>query len=177
MIAQILQFIAQFWRALVPWYVLDAEQVGFVRRLGVPARDARPGLHLKWPVIECLEAESTAAYPAVLDPQSLTTKDGVEVVIRATVTCSVFDARRYFLNVTDGRTNVQELVGGELAWLVVRRPAKDVLGGRVLTELAQRSCKAARLWGINIEAVSFLDAVAAPTCRVLQNQITSSGQE
>ena len=177
MIAQLLQFLAQFWRALVPWYVLDTEQVGFVRRVGIPRRDARPGIHLKWPVIERLEAESTAEYPAVLDPQSLTTKDGVEVVLRATVTCCVFDARRYFLNVSDGRTNVQELVGSELAWLVARRSAKEVLGGRVLSELAQRSCKAARRWGINIESVSFLDAVAAPSARIWQNQITSTGQE
>lgn len=177
MIAQILQFLAQFWRALVPWYILDQEQVGFIRRLGVPRQDALPGWHYKHPVIERLEAESTAEYPAVLDPQSLTTQDGVEVVIRATVTCSVFDARRYFLNVTDGKTNIQELVGGEVAWLVVRRSAKDVLGHRVLPEITRRSCKAARRWGINIEAVNFLDAVSAPTCRILQNQITSSGQE
>lgn len=177
MITQILQFIAQFWRALVPWYVLDAEKVGFIRRLGVPRHDAKPGLHYKHPLIESLESESMAEYPAVLDPQSLTTHDGVEVVIRATVTCSVFDARKYFMNVTDGRTNVQELVGGELSWLVVRRSAKEVLGHRILPELTRRSCKAARRWGINIEAVAFLDAVAAPTCRVLQNQITSAGQE
>jgi regulator of protease activity HflC (stomatin/prohibitin superfamily) len=177
MLTQVFTFLAQFWRQLLPWYVLNYEQTGFVRRLGVPRRDAQPGMHWKCPLLETLEAESTAEYPAVLDPQSLTTKDGVEVVIRATVTCSVFDARKYFLNVSDGRTNVQELVGGELAWLVVRRSAKDVLGHRILPELTTRSCKAARRWGINIEAVAFLDAVAAPTCRVLQNQITSAGQE
>lgn len=177
MVAQILTFLAQFWRALVPWYVLDQEQVGFIRRLGIPRRDARAGMHWKCPIVERLEAESTAEYSAVLDPQSLTTLDGVEVVIRATATCSVYDARKYFLNVTDGRTNVQDLVGGELGWLVVRRSSKEVLGHRVLPELTRRSCKAARRWGINIEEVKFLDAVAAPTCRVLQNQITSAGQE
>jgi len=177
MLAQLVSFLAQFWRALIWWYVLDAEQVGFIRRFGIPRRDALPGLHWKWPVIEQLEAECTAEYSAVLDPQSLTTKDGVEVVIRATATCHVFDARRYFLNVTDGKSNVQDLVGGELGWLVTRRSSKDVLSHRILTELTQRSCKASRRWGIDIADVKFLDAVAAPTCRVLQNQITSAGQE
>lgn len=177
MLLQIFQFLAQFWRQLLPWYVLDAEQVGFIRHLGVPREDARPGMHYKHPIVETLEAESTAEYSAVVDPQSLTTKDGVEVIVRATVTCSVFDARRYFLNVTDGKSNIQDLVGGELGWLVTRRSAKEVLSHRILPDLVRRSCKAARRWGIHIEDIKLLDAVAAPTCRVLQNQITSTGQE
>jgi regulator of protease activity HflC (stomatin/prohibitin superfamily) len=177
MLAQVFSFLAQFWRMLLPWYVLDSEQVGFVRRLGVPRHDATPGFHLKWPVLDTLEAESTAEYSAVVDPQSLTTSDGVEVIVRATVCCHVFDARRYFLNVTDGKSNIQDLVGGELGWLVTRRSSKDVLTHRILAELTRRSAKAARRWGIHVEDIKLLDAVAAPTCRVLQNQITSSGQE
>jgi regulator of protease activity HflC (stomatin/prohibitin superfamily) len=177
LLSQLFAFIAQFWKQLLPWYVLNAEEVGFIRRNGIPKQDARPGLHYKHPLLETLEAESTAEYNAVLDPQSLTTKDGVDVVIRAAATCHVFDARRYFLNVTDGRTNVQDLVGGELAWLVNRRTAKEVLSGRILAELSGRSCKAARHWGIHIETVKFLDSVAAPSHRLWQTQSTSAGQE
>lgn len=177
MLLQIFQFLAQFWRQLLPWYVLDAEQVGFIRRLGVPHRDAQPGWHYKRPIVESLEAESTAEYSAVVDPQSLTTRDGVEVIVRATVTCWVFDARRYFLNVTDGKSNIQDLIGGELGALVSKRESADVLKHRIIPELTLRCAKATREWGINIESIRFLDAVAAPTCRVLQNQITSSGQE
>lgn len=177
MLSQLLHFIAQFWRQLLPWYVMNAEQVGFVRRLGVPHRPAEPGLHWKRPLVEELEAEDAREYSVVLDPQSLRTKDGVDMVVRAAVTCCVVDAQRYFLNVCDGRTNIQDLVAGELGWLVQRRRSADVLGGVFASELTRRAARNARKWGIHIETVKLIDAVAAASYRVWQNQITSAGQE
>lgn len=177
MITQLLNFIAQFWRALVWWYVLDAEQVGFVRRLGVPAREAEPGLHWKWPVIEMLEAEDGRDYCVVTDPQSLICKDGVAVVVRLTATCSVFDARKYLLEVCDGRSNVQDLLVGELSWLVQRRTSDIVLSGRMIPDLERRAAKVARKWGIRVDAVRVLDASRARSVRVWQSTLTSSGQE
>lgn len=177
MLTQILNFIAQFWRQLLPWYVLDEEQVGFIRRLGVSKGPARPGLHYKHPVIETLEAEDGRIYTCTLDPQSLTSKDGSELVVRAIAQCSVVDAEKYLLNVCDGRTNIQELVAGQLSWLVRRRIAKDVKSGVILTELVKRSAKAARAWGIHIENIELLDCTTAPSYRLWQSTLTSSGQE
>jgi len=176
-LAQLFQFLAQFWRQLLPWYVLDAEQVGFIRRLGQPIRAAEPGMHWKWPAIEVLEAESSCEWTLVCDPQSLTTKDGVEVVVRATVRCYVFDARSYLLNVHDGRQNVQDIVAGEVGWLVPRRQARDVLSGAVMPDLVKRAAKASRPWGIHIETIRFIDAASAPSFRMWSNNITSAGQE
>lgn len=177
MISQILQFFAQFWRQLIFWAVMDSEQVGFVRRVGVPNREMSPGWNWKWPLIETAEIEDAREYTLVLDPQSLRTRDGIDVVVRASVTCQVFDAQKYVLGVYDGRTNVQDLVGGELGTLVQERRSSSVLGGKILPALLHRSRKVARKWGIEIVAVKLLDSARSPSMRLWQNQITSSGQE
>jgi regulator of protease activity HflC (stomatin/prohibitin superfamily) len=176
-LASVFSFLAQFWRQLLFWSVLDAEQVGFVRRLGVPNRTVSPGLVWKWPILESLESEDARDYSMVCDPQSLRTKDGIDVVLRTAVTFNVTDARKYLLNVCDGRANVQDLVSGELGWLVPRRSAKEVLGGTVMAELERRACKKAAKWGLHVSDVKFLDSVAAPSFRLWNNQINSSGQE
>lgn len=177
MISQILNFLAQFWRQLLFWAVLNSEQVGFIRRNGVPHRDMVPGLNWKWPVIEGPETEDGREYCVCTDPQSLICKDGVAVVMRLTATCSVFDARRYLLEVCDGRTNIQDLLVGELSWLVQRRPSSIVLSGRMMGELERRAAKAARKWGIQVDSVRVLDAARARSVRLWQSTLTSSGQE
>lgn len=177
MIAQLFNFLLQFWRQIIPWYVLDAEQVGFIRRLGVPAREAEPGLHAKWPVIEVLEAEDAREYCVVTDPQSLICKDGVAVVVRLTATCNVFDAQRYLLEVCDGRSNVQDLLVGELSWLVQRRTSDIVLSGKMIPDLERRAAKVARKWGIHVASVRVLDAARARSVRLWQSTLTAAGQE
>ena len=148
-----------------------------MRRLGVPHRTVSPGLIWKWPVLEIVEVEDARDYSMLCDPQSLRTKDGVDVVLRVAVTFNVTDARRYTLNVCDGRSNVQDLVAGELGWLVPRRASRDVLGGTLTAELERRACKKSAKWGLYVSEVKFLDAVAASSFRVWQNAITSAGQE
>lgn len=178
MLTQVFMFLAQFWRQLLPWYVLDAEHVGFIRRLrSATEREARPGMHWKCPVFEVLEAEDARDYCVCTDPQSLICKDGVAVVMRMTATCNVFDARRYLLEVCDGRTNIQDLLVGELSWLVQRRPSDAVLSGKMMPELERRVAKVARKWGINVASVRVLDATRARSLRLWQSQLNSSGQE
>jgi regulator of protease activity HflC (stomatin/prohibitin superfamily) len=176
-IAQLLQFLANFWRQLAFWAVLDSEQVGFIRRVGVPHREMTPGLNWKWPVLEGAEVEDARDYCVCTDPQSLICKDGVAVVVRLTATCNVFDARRYLLEVCDGRTNIQDLLVGELSWLVQRRSSDIVLSGKMMPDLERRAAKAARKWGIHVASVRVLDAARARSIRLWQSTLTSSGQE
>jgi regulator of protease activity HflC (stomatin/prohibitin superfamily) len=176
-ITQLLQFLANFWRQLAFWAVLDSEQVGFIRRVGVPAREMAPGWNWKWPVLESAEVEDSREYCVCTDPQSLVCKDGVAVVVRLTATCNVYDAQKYLLEVCDGRTNIQDLLVGELSWLVQRRPSEVVLSGKMMPDLERRAAKAARKWGIHVASVRVLDAARARSVRLWQSTLTSSGQE
>jgi regulator of protease activity HflC (stomatin/prohibitin superfamily) len=181
MLAQLFGFLAQFWRTLIPWYVLDSEQVGFVRRLGVPVARAKrprtPGLHYKHPVIETLEAEDGRDYPYMLDPQSLTSKDGTDLVVRLSLTCRVVDAERYFLKVSDGRANIQDVACGELCYVAQRAAARDILSGKVLDTVLENVQKVARRWGMRVDSIKFVDDSKAPSMRLWQTSFTSAGQD
>lgn len=181
MLAQLFTFLAQFWRQLLPWYVLDSEQVGFVRRLGVPVSKAKrprsPGLHFKWPAIETLEVEDGRDYPYMLDPQSITSQDGTELVVRLSLTCRVVNAESYFLKVSDGRANIQDVACGELCYVAQRSLARDILSGEVLDTVLLRVQKVARRWGMRVDAIKFVDDSKAPSMRLWQTSFTSAGQD
>lgn len=177
MIAQIFQFIAQFWRLLLPWCVLDSEQVGFVRRLGVPRRTLLPGLSWKIPLLESADIEDGRSYVYILDPQSVRTVDGAQVVVRISVSTRVVDAQRYFLEVYDGRSNVQDVACGELADAIQGATSEDVLSGRVLVGVIRRVRQQARRWGMRVDSIKFVDAVESTSVRLWQSNFTSAGQD
>lgn len=177
MISQLFTFLAQFWRLLLPWVVLDSEQVGFLRWLGVPTRTLKPGFTLKWPLLHAAEVEDGRSYVYILDPQSVRTRDGVQVVVRISVCTRVVDAKRYFLEVYDGRTNVQDVACGELADAIQGASAEDVMSGRVLTSVLRKVRVCARRWGMRIESIKFVDASESTSVRLWQSNFTSAGQE
>jgi regulator of protease activity HflC (stomatin/prohibitin superfamily) len=176
-LSKLVELIVACWRMLVFWAVLDTEHVGFIRRLGVPRRDAKPGLNWKWPLIERLNYTVSSTYTVVCDPQSLTSKDGVSVVVRVTAKCWITDARTYYLNAQDGKSDIQDVLSGHVGWLIPRMTCADVLKGRFLHDLAKRAGTDARQWGIRIYSVGMVDSAKSRSFRVWQNQITSSGQE
>jgi regulator of protease activity HflC (stomatin/prohibitin superfamily) len=177
MIQQILSFLKETWRFFIFWAVLDQEQLGFIRRLGRPNRKMHPGWNWKWPVIEQAETEDGRAYAYILDPQSLQTGDGVALVLRLSVVVRVTNVRKYYLTVSDGRSNVQDVAAGELADVVAGSDADLVLCGEILPEVLRRVRRVARKWGIRVDSVKFVDAARTRSLRLWQSTFSSAGQD
>jgi regulator of protease activity HflC (stomatin/prohibitin superfamily) len=177
MVQQILAFLLDFWRFLACWAILDAEQLGFIRRLGVPRRKMKSGWNWKWPVIEEAAIEDGRAYAYILDPQSLQTGDGKAVVLRLSVTCRVVNVKRYVLSVYDGRSNVQDVAAGELGDVVAASDLGEVLSGEILPEVLRRVRAVARKWGMRVDSVKFVDAAQTRSLRLWQSTFQTTGQD
>ncbi len=177
MIAQIVSLIAEFWWFLSFFVVLDQEQKGFIRRFGRHDRALRAGWNWKWPGIEVAEKEDARCFPYILEPQSLTTLDKKSVVLRMSVLARITNVKKYFRAVYDGRTNIQDLAAGELGDAVAVTEAEDVLSGAVLSIVLERTQVAARAWGMQVDAVKFIDATETTSYRLWQTQTTGVGQE
>jgi regulator of protease activity HflC (stomatin/prohibitin superfamily) len=177
MIQQILSFLLESWRFFICWAILDQEQLGFIRRLGRPHRDMKPGWNWKIPALERAETEDGRAYAYILDPQSLQTGDGRPVVLRLSVTCRVTNIRRYVLSVYDGRSNVQDVAAGELGDVVAASDLGAVLSGEILPEVLLRVRRVARKWGMRVDSVKIVDAAQTRSLRLWQSTFASAGQD
>lgn len=173
---QLFAAIASFAEWLKWWVVVEQEQLGFIRRWGVHHREVSPGLHWKCPVWERAETEDGRPYVYLLDPQSLTTADGVLLVVRLTVTVTVIDVRKFYRTVFDGRQNVQDVAAGELGEAVRCSNCADVLGTAVLQRVSRKLRAAAKDWGMSVSDVRFVDCARARSYRLWQTQTTHAGQ-
>jgi regulator of protease activity HflC (stomatin/prohibitin superfamily) len=174
--SKILDFLVAWWHALRFWEILDVEELGFVRRFGKPVRDLTPGLNWKWPVIESTCSENAQEGVYVLDPQSLRTDDGVELVIRCSVTFKISNIRKYYLNAWGALNNIRDLVAGEVGEAVRQCDADSVYDGTALKLAQKRSRRYASEWGITIVRLRSIDAAKGRSHRLWQTQTTAPGQ-
>jgi regulator of protease activity HflC (stomatin/prohibitin superfamily) len=176
-IQQIIAFLTEWWRILACWAILDQEHRGFIRRLGRPNRRMLAGWNWKWPVIEKPESEDGRAYAYILDPQSLQSGDGRDLVLRLSVVARVANVQRYFLAVSDGRSNIQDVAAGELGDVVASSDAAEILSGEILPLVLARVQKVAKRWGMRIDSVKFVDRAQTQSFRLWQSNFQSAGQD
>ncbi len=174
--SKILDLILAWWHALRFWEVLDVEELGFVRRFGKPVRDLRPGLNFKWPVIERAHCENAQQGVYLLDPQSLRTADGKDLVLRASVTFCVSDVRKFYLEAWGALGNIRDLVAGEIGEAVRNLPVAAAYDGAALREALKHSRRYAKAWGITIVRLRLVDCTAARSVRLWQTQTSAAGE-
>lgn len=174
--SKILDFLVAWWAALRFWDILPAEDIGFVRRLGRYARPLRPGLNLRWPVIEKAETVNGQEGIYFLDPQSLRTTDGLSLVLRASVTFRVVDARKYHLEAWGATENLRDLVAGELGEVVRESTSADVFEGRATKRALARARLQASKWGIQIVRIRCADMARSRSVRRWNTNTTAAGE-
>lgn len=173
---RVFDLLLSWWHALRFWDVLDVEEMGFVRRFGKPVRNLQPGWNWRWPVIEKSETENAQEGVYVLDPQSLRTADGVEVIIRASVTFRIADIRKYYLEAWGALNNIRDLVGGEIGEAVRKSTEVQVFDGTAI-KAAQKAARGhAADWGIQIVRLRCIDMTKGRSHRLWQTQTSAVGQ-
>lgn len=176
-LSKIIDLIIAFWSALRFWEVLPAEEIGFIRRLGKPARSLRPGFNWKCPILEGAETANAQEGVYPLDPQSLRTKDNIEVVLRVSVTFKVIDARKFHLEAWGALNNIKDLVAGEVGEAVRQSTAADLWSGLAVKRALKNSREYAKAWGIKIVRLRCQDATKGRSIRLWNTNTNAGGQD
>jgi regulator of protease activity HflC (stomatin/prohibitin superfamily) len=174
--SKILEFIVSWWTALRFWDVLPAEERGFIRRLGTHARDMKPGLNWRWPVIESAETVNGQEGVYMLDPQSLRTKDGVDMVVRCSVTFQVVCARKFHLEAWGALNNIRDLVAGEVGEAIRVSTSEDVYEGRAIAKALKSARIKAKRWGLEVVRIRCVDTTRSRSIRLWNTNTTADGQ-
>ncbi len=174
---KLVDLVIAWWHALTCWTILQQEDVGFIRRFGKFARKLHPGFNWRWPLIEKAEAICGQDTVYTLDPQSLRTVDGVELVVRASVMFRVVDAKRFHLEAWGALGNIRELVAGEISAAVRAALVADVHSGVALKAALIGAREQATKWGIKIIRIRYPDLTKTRSLRLWQTQTTAAGED
>jgi regulator of protease activity HflC (stomatin/prohibitin superfamily) len=171
MFDKIFDFIKQFARFFVFWYVQDPYNGALIIRLGKVWKKASPGLNWMLPflidmVIEC----NVSTHTLVVGPQSLVTKDGKPVVITTVITCTVEDVEPFLLQVNGGMTALDDAATGVVSRLVMGNTWDQLLAMDIANELTKDVRRFAKPWGVGISRVQLSDFMQMRSLRLLMSQ-------
>lgn len=163
---KLIEVLLQFLDRILPAYVVKQYQAAVHFRWGRFLKVTGPGLHWKIPIADDVDHHLVATTTLTLPAQSVTTIDGVSVVVKAHVKYAVTDVAVYGTAVTDAIDALSDVTCGiiheamrELTWDNAR--ATD-LSSR-FTKDAKREAKQ---WGISVSRVTVTDLAQMRSIRL-----------
>lgn len=171
MFDKIFDFIKQFARFFVFWYVQDPYNGALIIRLGKVKKRAKAGLNWMLPflvdmIIEC----NVATHTLVVGPQSLMTKDGKQIVITTVITCTVEDVEPFLLKINGGMTALDDAATGVVSRLIMDHTLEQLLTMDMANELTKDVRRFAKPWGVGISRVQLSDFTVMKSMRLLMSQ-------
>lgn len=105
-----------------------------------------------------------------LGVQTLTTKDGISVSLRAAITCRIRNIQKSLLEVESVDQALEDSCAGAIGAYVVERTFAELLRGAAIDELVKVCQKNATRYGLEIDRVQFKDLTSSRSLRLLMQQ-------
>ncbi len=167
MLDRLIDLIKEWLEFLQFVTIIDSYERGVVLRWGRLHRVLEPGLHWYWP----LNVEQVFTHPVVLDTmplreQSLTTADGVSVVLTGVISYEVVDVAKLLLEVQGARNAIEDAACGVIGDKVVRSTWQEVSDAAFANAVAIEVRRNAKKYGIHVTQLLFQDLTKSRSLRV-----------
>lgn len=150
------------------WSIVPQYASGVILRFGVFHRLAPPGRRWIWPfMIEELLSHNTIPDTIKVGPQSLTTKDGVSVIISTVTTFQVEDAKTFLLTIEGSTQVLEDSVYGIVAAFVMERTWEELQALNMPNEMGKAVRRKAKAYGVDIISVQIADWTRSRSLRLM----------
>jgi len=141
--------------------------IAVVTVFGKYRRILEPGLNFKIPFIDKFWVVFTVPQTVDLLSQTLTTKDGKNIVLKGIIRYKIEDPKKYLISVNSARDVLVDTVQG-----VIKNVIEDFTWGdatKLDTLITEKSKVMVKDWGIKVEQVTLVDFSLIKTYRLIQN--------
>lgn len=167
MFDKLIEFLLNFWNDLMPiTYVNEWEQAVYLR-FGKYVKVCKPGLVFKIPFVDRLWPASVITQTVHLQPQTLTTKDDYNIVLKSIVRYHVSDTKKFVLNVMHASDVLVDTTQGIIRDIVERTEWHDL--ENVNDVITNEVSNVVGIWGIEIERVTLTDLGIISTYRIMSD--------
>ncbi|WP_321471168.1 SPFH domain-containing protein [uncultured Paludibaculum sp.] len=168
MFDRLVQLIVDSLKLFMFWTVVPSYAGGVILRLGTFHRLATPGFHWVWPFsIETTLLTNVVPETMNVGPQSLTTKDGVSIVIATVVTFGVSDPKVFLLEIEGGNQVVDDSTYGVVSELVLSKTWDELRHTDVANELTKAVRRQAKRYGVDVRSVAVSDLTRSRSLRLM----------
>ena len=167
MFDKLIAVIQQFGHSLMPVFVVDMWEKGLVLRFGKFNGIKDPGLHWKIPFADSVWHQTIVTQSIHLHPQSITSLDYKNIVVRAIVRYDICDAFLFLTKLAHPTDVLVDTTGAMIREIIEERNWEDLVVIEI--ELTEKIGKKVAEWGINIEKVTLTDLAEISSIRVISD--------
>ena len=168
MFDRLIDLLFQIKDRVLPLTEVSAYEHAALLRFGRLKTVLAPGWHFKIPFVDDAIHVYTCTTTMRLLPQSLTTKDGIQVVVSAVVKYHIEDAGLYVCSVTDQVDALADIAAGKIAEAVEEASFEDFHQQRPTLRIASRIRAQVKKYGFHLEELTITDFGRVRSFRLIQ---------
>lgn len=165
MFDKLITLIQSFWQQLSPFYIVDMWEKALHLRFGKFHTINEPGLHIKIPFIDSVWHQTVVTQSIHLHPQSITSADYKNIVVRAIVRYDICDAFLFLTKLAHPTDVLVDTTGAMIREIIEERNWEDLVD--IEDELTEKIGIKVRDWGICIEKVTLTDLAEIQSIRLI----------
>ena len=157
MFDRLIDFVIEFIDQILPLVVIKEYDQGAFFRLGKFKKIIGPGLHFKLPFADSIDTHTIVTTTMTLPAQSVVTKDGKSVVIKAQVKYEIEDLSIFAVKVYDAIDAISDMTCGIIFQTVKSKTWEEACNIDLNKSITAASRKEAKQWGIYIDKITVTD--------------------
>lgn len=167
MLDRLLDLLAGWVEALMPWTIVYAYERGVLLRFGRFKRVLEPGWRWLIPVVDHVLTCTVVPNTMRLMDQNLTSSDGHDMAVAGIITFTVTDPRKFLLEVEGGGEAIADTTYGAVSEWVSSQSRDNIRDPANWTKLESRVRRQAKEYGIEVLRFRFADLTRAKAIRLL----------
>lgn len=167
MLDKLWEFLGQFWDTVKCFAIVPVYERGVHLRNGKLLRTLEPGFWFKLPVFDEFMTDTVVPTTNTLHEQTLTTIDGLTVVIRGVVTLEIANIVKFLLQSEDQGGVMADTCYAAISEATVNSTWAEIQTEAFVKNITKRARKRARKYGINIIELRPMDLVKLRAYRLI----------
>lgn len=167
MFDKLITLIQQFVNELNPIFIIDQWEEAVVLRNGKFLKTVKPGLYYKRPFFDSVWKHTTITQSIDIPPQSVTTADNKNVVVKGIIRFTITDIKAFLLTITQPQDVLTDTTGGMIRDIIEDTRWEGIID--IDKKLTSEVGKFVKKWGIKVEKVTLTDLQIANSIRIIQD--------
>lgn len=169
MLEKLVDFLINVIRIFQFFSVVYAYQAGVVLRFGKYQRTVGPGFLWLFPFyVDQLIVENVVLETLPVGPQSLTTSDGISIILGTVVSFTIEDVKKFLLEVEGRNEFIEDSAYGIQSKFISLHTWDQLCTLDLENELSKTMRRRAKEWGVNIVRVQVSDFTRSSSFRLIQ---------
>ena len=168
MFDKLIEFLIKLGKDVLLWVVIEEWNEAVLLRFGKFVKVLKPGIHFKIPFFDSVWETETITQSIDMNPQSITTADGKNIVVKAIIRFSVVDTKTYVTSIMKPHDVLVDTTQGMIREIIEDTRWYDLVG--IDKQLTTEVGKFMKRWGIKVEKVTLTDLAEIPSYRVIMNK-------